>query len=164
MIEWLKTSILGMVLLGALGSVLAVFVIAACRPLIARTATSTLIFFHKPRLAAEHFRKSADVRKLVVSCAFLLGAAISFGTLSLTTFGLLYLGVLLRVPTKPYGQVFVFSTSFVGFTALLCQFRAIWYISSIYSALMDTTEKKINDRTQAEVSNQVKLERSTPSR
>jgi hypothetical protein len=75
MLEWLKTSIAGIVLLGAIGSMLAVrilklalFLIRRTTPKVRSATDRVLLIFRAPHYVREHLHSSQHVPQLIVTC------------------------------------------------------------------------------------------------
>lgn len=80
MIDWLKTSIPGIIILGAIGSMFAVGILKLAVALLGRyapplrkhTIGRVLIFLRAPKYLTEHLHSSDDSKKLIVTCTFVL--------------------------------------------------------------------------------------------
>src|SRR6266478_2603573 len=150
MIEWLRTTIPGIIILGAIGSILAVVVLRVCRsllirllkPLGIRIASVAVFFFRVEHHIIEYLRSSSDVRELITTCTVFLAVLILWACLTLASLMLLLVGVLISTlaPNDFNGPILTFAGSFSAFSfAILWQteLRAILQLYYLYMEKVD---------------------------
>lgn len=153
-IEWLKTSIPGIVILGAVGSIFAVLVLKLLgfllqRPLLQMRSTllrPILGAVRGPSLIIDYLKTSKDPRELVVTIALLLSlavltcAGIAAGTV------LVGLGALSESGGAEVGQHLALMGSFL---ASICMIFFAWvtrHLHSIYMIHMGHAETKVKEQ------------------
>jgi len=150
MIDWLKTTIPGIILLGAVGSILAVGIIKVCTLLFSRvlkpTMNSALGFafaaMRGPHYVVEYLRTSTDVRELIVTCTLLHSYVVFFAAFSVIGIATSIAGVLMKTDEVLTGMSrywvlggsFLFFISVIGVKFIL---NVIWELYFIYMKQAD---------------------------
>lgn len=159
MIEWLKTSLLGIIILGAFGSMLAIAILKAMDPLIhrigppilKRTLGRALLVMRAQKHFIDYLRSSKDSRELIVTCTVTLAF---FGSW-MVFMSLGFVGVIvMRVTHKNFdssqllsmilGWVVVFTCAFFAFNNLTLLVR-------IYNLHMEHAEAASIAQAKAEI-------------
>jgi hypothetical protein len=151
MIEWLKTTIPGIILLGALGSVLAVGLLKVTAVAISRflrPATKSVlgrafVFLRSPHYVVEYLRSSStDIRELIVTCTFLL-ASVVFAC------EFIVIGILIMVvsasldqikPGTHFSDFSLFFGSFLFFSGIILGKKILGLITQVYDIYMKRAE------------------------
>jgi hypothetical protein len=163
MIEWLRTSIPGIILLGAAGSILALLLLKAIRVIIHRTLAPfgkktffwTFLTFRTPHYVIEHLRSSTDIRELIVTSALFLSLLISFASLALLL-AILMIVIALYILSTPgrdtEGQTVLLTTSFFFFICLIISARLSAWLLQLYMVYMKTADDAATAKAQDEIS------------
>jgi hypothetical protein len=149
LIEWLKTSILGIIILGAIGSILSFFIIkifayCATRWLSPMRSLAYRTFYHTiygGKVVAEHFKGVHSSRELfvtmIITGVFNIGMNIFLVTgLIVTILGSIHLNQDIEL-----GQSLSFFGSFLTCTAGLMSIKSIRQLYKIYIIYMGPVEK-----------------------
>lgn len=162
-IEWLKTSIAGIILLGAIGSVVAVVLLKSVAFLAGRLlppAKSSLLriafgFFRGPALIVEHLKSSQDPREVLVTIMLFLALQILTCAGIVTGTVLSAIGAIAPAENVSFANMLVFYGSLMTclnmFFFILCM-RHMFAIYMIYMGHAESSAKKrIADMSKASV-------------
>lgn len=152
--EWLKNSIPGIVILGAVGSIFAVVVLKVVGLLLERyvlQARSILLqavlgTVRGPQLIIEHLKTSKEPRELTVSIALLLTvviltcAGMVIGTL------MVCLGAVASSNSAQTGQELAFMGSFITSICIILFWWPFRHLRAIYMIHMGCAEQKIKEQ------------------
>jgi hypothetical protein len=152
MIEWLKTSILGLILLGAVGSILAVGVLKLSAFLIQRlfkpafhsTAGRVFVLLRASHYVIEHLRRSDDPRELIVTCMIALGSFLFISTAALAGFLFFAVGIATQHadPDAAIGSEMILSGSLLFFIGTFLSLRLLRIMWAIYEVHMRSVEER----------------------
>lgn len=153
-IDWLKTTIPGIILLGAVGSIVAVAVLktlawAAARvfPPAKSSILRTLYGFHRgPSLIIEHLRSSQEPRELLVTITLLLSLQIVMGASLAVGVLLIPMGAVSRPQNVDLAQRLVFSGSMLAFVSAFFLAGTARLLFSIYMVHMGEVETRVQGR------------------
>ena len=151
MIEWLKTSVPGIILLGAFGSLLAVGLLkvtaVAIRRLLGPATNSVLgrafVFLRSPHYVLEYLRSSStDIRELIVTCTILLGTLMLVCVLFAVGMLLMASGGSLDQikPGTRFSNFCLFGGSFIFFIGVITGRRVVGFITQVYNIYMKRAE------------------------
>lgn len=164
MIEWLKTSIPGLILLGAVGSMLAVGILKLAVVCIRRafapafhSATGRVFtLFRASHYIVEHLRESDDPRELIVTCMIVL-AGFFFDCICMAM-GFLFFAIgiatIHAAPTTNLGSSMAFFGSFFTFFSMFNSTIGFRDMCAIYKIHMKSAEEKAKASAAAEFSGQ----------
>ena len=152
MIEWLRTSIPGIILLGAAGSILAMALLKVSRTVIYRILMRFgqeahiifVQFFRVPYYVLEHLRSSTDVRELIVTSVLLLAIFILWTSVALISAMFMAVGVALALnsPTQAKGFPILLGASFFFFFNLLVSGEAFGWLMRLYTVHMKNADRE----------------------
>jgi len=142
MIEWLKTSVLGIILLGAIGSLLAVGLVKIgifalnrlFRPALGSIIGTALSFIYAPELIFERLRTSAGVHELIATSTIMLATFVFSAGAFLAGFTMAVIGVGLS------SSYLLFSGSLLFFCNLPFFILSAKNIVKFYDAFMSTID------------------------
>ncbi|WP_332734381.1 hypothetical protein [Flavihumibacter sp.] len=165
-IEWIKTSIPGIILLGAIGSILAAALLKLLALVVARwllPAKSSLTkyvygFRNGPQLVIEHLKASQDPRELLVTVALILAAQILVGGGIATGTVLTALGSISHSQNAEASQHLIFSGSFLSFISLLFFAKLTRHLLAIYMIHMSAVEKAVADIISKQIGHQESMD------
>ncbi|WP_421315085.1 hypothetical protein [Aeromonas veronii] len=149
LIEWLKTSIFGMVILGAIGSILAFFIInsfiyCATRWLSPMRGLAYRVFYHiiyGEKVVTEHFKGTHSSRELFVTMIIIGVFNIGMNIFLVTGLIVTILGSIHVKQDIELGQSLSFFGSFLTCTAGLMSIKSIRQLYNIYNIYMGPVEK-----------------------
>lgn len=145
-ITWLKTSILGTILLGAISSILAVGILRLLArlparyrsPLLRKLVSYLYIPYRSPHSVLEHLRASSDPRTVVVTCVVLLAQFCFFSLLLCSGFILVtLLAAIIKHPSGPFQYACLFFSTFVGVSGAINASRILTLLEAIYKLYME---------------------------
>jgi hypothetical protein len=148
MIEWLKTSIPGIIILGAIGSMLAVGILKLAVTLLRRfapplrkhTIGRVLIFLRAPRYLIEHLHSSDDSKELIVTCIFVLAQFIFMALAMCMGFLMIVVGAASQSLSGHRFPLIVFLGSLLFFLSTFFTLHYMSILTLIYYSHMKQTD------------------------
>lgn len=161
--EWFKTSILGIIVLGSVGSLIAVAILKVAvimtrkviRPGIHTIWGKIFLLSRSPYYVIEMLKERGDPARVAVTCTMLLFTGIMGVGLALSSQLFFVLGILYPITSLSSFSLFVATiiVSSCGFSLGVFTTRLAYkFIFALYEAYMDDIEKAVEKRVTEEFS------------